>query len=218
MNTVLAINAPTFVMKIASLLSKSAGIYSYAIIIRVLLSWLPQPMQYNQYGQQVRSERPVYDFLRKITDPYMNFFRSRKLTVGRIDYSPLIALMVLNIVKSVFQIIGTYGRISLGLILAIVVNNMWSYLFSYVLFLIVALLAVRWFCGRKPYQVRNQQIMYNLDRILQKPVNFVFRIFYKNKQVADQTLVGFSLLFYLAVYITAKYGLQELINWLASLQ
>lgn len=205
MNTAIAINAPTFVMNIASLLSKLLGLYSYAIIIRVLLSWLPQQNPYQQ-------DRPVYSFLCKITDPYMNFFRSRKFTMGRVDYSPLLALMVLNIAKSALQIVGVYGKISLALIVALIIQNIWSYLFSYVLFIIVAVLGVRWFLGRNPYKGNNQQIIYTLDSFIQKPVNFVFRLFYKNRQVADQKLVGVSFVFYLVIYLGAKYGFRELIN------
>lgn len=218
MNAQIAINTSTQLMKIALLLAKLVSIYSYAIIIRVMLSWFPARPMYNQYGQPVQADRPVYDFLRKITDPYVNFFKSRKLTVGRIDYSPLFALMVLNILKSIFEIVGTYGKISIALIIAVVIQNMWSYLFSYILFILVIVMAVRWFCGRNPYNPRNRQIIYTIDSLIQKPVNFVFRLFYRNRQVADQTLVGVALLFYLGVYLGAKYGFRELINWLVSIQ
>lgn len=200
-------------VKIATFIAKLLSLYSYAIIFRVLLSWFNRPSYYNN-----NQERPVYDLLCRITDPYMNFFRSRKLTMGNIDYSPLFAVMVLSIVKSILQIFGIYGHISLALILVIIIQNVWSYLFSYIFMLLVILLAVRWFAGKKPYDERSRTIVMTLDRIIEKPVNLVFRLFYKNKTVSDQNLVFYSLLFYLAVYLGARYGFRALTDYLLKLQ
>lgn len=218
MNATLAINAPSAIMKIASLIARLCSIYSYAIIIRVLLSWTGSRSYYDQYGRPVSQDRPVYDFLCKITDPYMNFFRSKNLTIGRIDYSPLFALMVLNIVKSAFQIIGSYGKISIALLLAVILQNLWSYIASYILLIVVIMLAIRWYCGRKLYDPRYRNAVNNFDRILQIPVNFVFRLFYKNKTVSEQKLIVTSFLFYLGIYLLAKYGFRALIGYLVQLQ
>ena len=215
MNTGFVINTPTSIMKAALLVAKLVSLYSYAIIGRVLLSWFGNSRMYDQYGRPVNQRRPVYDFLCRITDPYMNFFKSRKLVLaGRIDYSPLFALMVLSILKSLFQILGTYGRISIAIVLAVVVQNLWSYLFSYIFFMLVILLGIRWFAGRKPYDVRSRNIVMQLDRILQKPVNFVFRLFYSRKTVPEQTLAGTAFFFYLVIYLCAKYGFNRLVNLL----
>lgn len=63
-------------------------IYSYLLIIRVLLTWFPQINWYNQ----------PFAGLSQITDPYLNLFRSIIPAVGGMDFSPILAFLVLNII------------------------------------------------------------------------------------------------------------------------
>ncbi|NEQ68340.1 MAG: YggT family protein [Symploca sp. SIO1B1] len=67
-------------------------IYSTLIIVRVLLTWL----QMFGWANQVAS------FLSPITDPYLNLFRSFIPTFGGLDFSPVVAIIVLNIVSDSF--------------------------------------------------------------------------------------------------------------------
>ncbi|NES24398.1 MAG: YggT family protein [Symploca sp. SIO3E6] len=67
-------------------------IYSTLIIVRVLLTWL----QMFSWANQVAS------FLSPITDPYLNLFRSFIPTFGGLDFSPVVAIIVLNIVSDSF--------------------------------------------------------------------------------------------------------------------
>ncbi|MCX7593752.1 MAG: YggT family protein [Fischerella sp.] len=63
-------------------------IYSTLLIIRVLLSWFPNINWYNQ----------PFAALSQITDPYLNIFRNIIPPLGGIDFSPILAFVVLNIV------------------------------------------------------------------------------------------------------------------------
>lgn len=63
-------------------------IYSTLLIIRVLLTWFPSINWYNQ----------PFAALSQISDPYLNLFRSVIPPLGGIDFSPILAFLVLQIV------------------------------------------------------------------------------------------------------------------------
>ena len=68
------------------------------IIARVILSWVP-----------VRQGGLLYDIvavLDSVTGPYLNFFRRIIPPMGGVDFSPVIALLALNLAERlVFNII-----------------------------------------------------------------------------------------------------------------
>ncbi len=66
----------------------------WAILIRVLLSWLPMAnIRIDPYNPAVR-------LLYAITDPILEPLR-RYTTVGMIDLSPLVALLLLDVLRRV---------------------------------------------------------------------------------------------------------------------
>ncbi len=76
-------------------LSQTLLIYSYLLIIRVLLSWFPNLDQSN----------PILTNLYSITDPYLNVFRGIIPAIGGIDISPILAFLLLNFVQSLVNYI-----------------------------------------------------------------------------------------------------------------
>ena len=66
------------------------NIYSILLIVRVLLSWF----QTAEWAGQIIS------FLSPITDPYLNLFRSIIPPLGGIDFSAILAFLLLNVVQS----------------------------------------------------------------------------------------------------------------------
>ena len=70
---------------LADLLNAGLNLYSLAVVARVLLSWVnPDPFN------------PIVQFLHQATDPYLDLFRRVIPTIGPIDISPIIALLVLQ--------------------------------------------------------------------------------------------------------------------------
>lgn len=61
-------------------------IYFVLILIRVLLSWFPNIDWYSA----------PFSFLSQLTDPYLNLFRSIIPPLGGIDFSPMLAIFVLQ--------------------------------------------------------------------------------------------------------------------------
>ncbi|MBN1994198.1 MAG: YggT family protein [Anaerolineae bacterium] len=64
----------------------------WAILIRVLLSWLPMA------GVRIDPYNPAIRFLYAITDPILEPLR-KFTTIGMIDLSPLVALIGLDILR-----------------------------------------------------------------------------------------------------------------------
>jgi YggT family protein len=69
-------------------LANFLNIYLVLILVRVLLSWF----QTAGWAQQTMS------VLSPVTDPYLNIFRSFIPPLGGIDISPILAILLLQIV------------------------------------------------------------------------------------------------------------------------
>lgn len=69
-------------------------VFWWAVLIRVLLSWLPMA------GIRIDPYNPAIRLLFSITDPILDPLR-RYTTIGMIDLSPLIALIGLDILRRI---------------------------------------------------------------------------------------------------------------------
>ncbi len=67
---------------------------SLAILARVILSWLPMA------GVRIDPYHPVIRILYQITDPILDPIR-RFSTFGMIDFSPIVALILLEVIRRV---------------------------------------------------------------------------------------------------------------------
>lgn len=73
------------------------NIYLVLIFIRILLSWF----------QTAEWAASAMSFLSPITDPYLNIFRSFIPPLGGLDLSPLLAILVLQLVASLLPALGS---------------------------------------------------------------------------------------------------------------
>lgn len=69
------------------------NIYFALLIIRILLSWFPN----------VNWMNPPFSILSQLTDPYLNLFRSIIPPLGGIDFSPILAIFLLQFVANVLS-------------------------------------------------------------------------------------------------------------------
>jgi len=150
---------------LAALLS----VYMLILFIRILLSWF-----------QPRRLGKVYDIIYRITEPYLKIFRRLKfLHTGRFDFSSLVAIISLVIVENIFLTLATYGRITFGIILALLVRAAWS-AGSFILFFYIIIIVVRFFSlvasrnynapGWQSLDSMIQPLMFRLNRII-RPKN-----------------------------------------------
>lgn len=71
-------------------LSTFVSIYLVLLFIRILLSWFPNIDFYN----------PPFSVLSQLTDPYLNIFRRFIPPLGGLDFSAILAILVLQIIQS----------------------------------------------------------------------------------------------------------------------
>lgn len=87
--------------QIANLLSMAVTIYTYALFIYILMSWIP--------GAR---ESSIGDFFARICEPYLEQFRKIIPPIGMIDISPIVAIFVLHLAKiGVFALLDMFVRI-----------------------------------------------------------------------------------------------------------
>ncbi len=71
-------------------LSTFITIYTGLLFVRILLTWFPNISFYDQ----------PFATLAQLTDPYLNLFRSIIPPLGGMDFSPMLAIIVLQLVGS----------------------------------------------------------------------------------------------------------------------
>ena len=77
---------------IFEVLSQTLSIYSFLLLIRVLLTWFPS----------IDWSNGVLSALCSITDPYLNIFRGVIPPIGGFDISSILAFLLLNFLQGQF--------------------------------------------------------------------------------------------------------------------
>jgi len=67
------------------------NIFFFLIILRIFLSWIPN----------VKWENQPWKTIREVTDLYLNIFRRIIPPFGGLDFSPIIAIIVLQIIQNI---------------------------------------------------------------------------------------------------------------------
>ena len=83
--------------EIFAVLGQTLSIYSFILIIRILLTWFPG----------IDWSNSVLSALTSITDPYLNIFRGIIPPIGGFDISSLLAFLLLNVIQQ--ALLGAAG-------------------------------------------------------------------------------------------------------------
>lgn len=78
-----------FLAKINHFIDTFITFYSILIVLRIFLSWLPD----------IDWDKQPVKFVRLACDPYLDFFRAFVPPLGGLDFSPIVALLFLNILQ-----------------------------------------------------------------------------------------------------------------------
>jgi YggT family protein len=172
-----------------NILGGITGLYMILITVRILLTWF----RGGTYG------RP-YEILQNITDPYLNWFRRFSfLRTGMFDLSPVAALAVLSVLNQIFNTIGSFGRISLGLILALLLSALWSAC-AFILGFFIVILILRLIA-----YLTNRDVYYSFWRVIDviaQPVLYrINRLLFRNRLVNYLTGIISALVLLLALRI-----------------
>ena len=202
-------SAPPWLMNIASFLAAIISLYSLLIWVRILLTWIRLP------GQKV--DNPLSHYLGKIVDPYLNLFKGiSTFRRSHVDLTPLIALAALSVLQSILRLFGSFGKITLGMVLALMLSTLWSFLLSPILWLVMAMLGVRlFFCYKRGPNTMAYIKM--IDSLVGGILNWVQRLIYKDKSINDRQLVLTSLIFFIVVYLASSVLIQFLVTFFAKL-
>lgn len=169
-------------MFIFRLLSSLISIYTLLCIVRIVLTWIPD-LNYSAFGQ----------FLSKICDPYLNIFRRiRLLQIGAVDLSPILAIGILSIASSFIGQIIAFGRFSIGILLASVIQVCWTAISS-ILTIYNILILIRLIVAllKKDY---SSNIWQTLDRIIYPVQNKITNLIFKNKIISNTLSLGITLI------------------------
>jgi YggT family protein len=172
-----------------NILGGLTGLYMILITIRILLTWFRGGV----YG------RP-YEILQNITDPYLNWFRRFSfLQTGMFDLSPVAALAVLSVLNQIFNTVASFGRISLGIILALLLSAFWSAV-SFILGFFIIVLILRFIA-----YLTNRDVYHSFWRIIDvisQPVLYrINRLIFRNRLVNYLTGIISALVLLLALRI-----------------
>jgi len=160
---------------LASVISFAVSLYSLLIIVRILLSWV-------SLGEE-SSFHEVYGFLERVTEPFLKFFRRIPgLQRAGFDFSPVAALVTLGIISSIFNTLAQQGRISVGIVLAIILQALWS-IFAFFLLIFIILLIIRLVMdySQSPGAARYAPI---LDMLVKHPVNAAHKLFFRGQPIS----------------------------------
>lgn len=79
----------SLVLLLFQTLTTFISIYTALLFIRILLSWFPNINWFD----------PPFSILSQLTDPYLNIFRSIIPPLGGLDFSPILGLLLLQILQ-----------------------------------------------------------------------------------------------------------------------
>ncbi|MBT3272213.1 MAG: YggT family protein [Spirochaetales bacterium] len=167
---------------ILRIISGALSVYMLLLFIRILLTW---------FSGEGSLGRPQ-EILKSVTDPYLNIFRRIPfLRSGRIDFSPIAAIISLGIVFNIVEKLRYSGNISLGFILALIVSALWSAAFFILGFFIilVAIRLVAVLIGRTSFNPFWQTI----DLMVNPILSFIQRQILRGRQLSYKTGLGVGL-------------------------
>lgn len=174
------------------------------IIFRVLLSWF-----------QGRINGRGVEILMKITDPYLNKFRSFSwLRFGMLDFSPVVAIAVLGMVSQICTSLAVSGTLDPMLIVVYILNTIWSFI-SFFINLFIALMIFR-LVTVLFFSTWNHQILFQIDSLLYKAVARILG-FFTTKTVKFSTGLAISAGILLVIRIGLGFGFSWLFSFLMSL-
>ena len=181
--------------QVAEFISTLLSIYSFLIVVRIFLSW-------GNLGSARFAS--VNTFLTRITDPFLQLFRGLPgLQRGRLDLSPIVAMMVLGMVTNIFSILARKGSLTFGIFMAVIVSSIGSVL-SFFLFILLILMGVRLYLEyrRTPNSI---QFIAILDGLVGGITTRVHSIIFSGKEVPSSTLLIASTVTVAVINLLARF-------------
>ncbi|MCK5672425.1 MAG: YggT family protein [Spirochaetales bacterium] len=154
--------------------------YMLLLFIRIIITWFSG----SDFG------RP-YEILKSITDPYLNYFRQFTfLKFGMMDFSSIAGILLLVILLNILNTISSYGSITFGLILAIILGAVWSAV-NFLITFFIMLIFIRLITGMIN-ATRQSPLMTTIETIISPVTNIVYHKIFKNNNITYTTCLAVS--------------------------
>ncbi len=178
------------------------SVYMILLMIRVMLTWFRMA----QNGQFFR-------YLAAVTDPYLNWFRRfSALRFGMIDFSPIVAFVILGFVINICNSIAAYGKVTIGVILALLVNGLWS-IVSFIIILMIIFIVIRLLGATIARNGIIAQMAAGIDSIIEPIISWVRKTIFRNRFTPYTTQLGVSIAILVVLDIAGRF----LFNYLTRL-
>lgn len=172
-------------------ISSLISVYSLVCLARVVMSWMPN-LEYTTVGR----------FLASVCDPYLNWFRRFSFSrIGAFDFSPIFALGLLSVASMTFSTLAVTGRITVGVILAGILQVLWSFA-AFLLNIFIVLMVIRLVYDLL-HRYSYSQFWTVVDRMLNPPIARVTGFFFRTQVISYRS----SLALTLTVMIVLRVGL-----------
>ena len=176
------------IFSLFSALASAVSLYSLLCIARVFFTWVPD-LNYSPFGK----------LLARICDPWLNAFRRFNFTRNSpVDISPVISVGVLLMLSSVFRHIARSRSFSPLVIIAVIVQMVWSVASSLLTFFNILLLV------RLIAELLNKtqsRIWYNVDQVLNPIIYKIPAFFMRGRFIRPKTAMLITLVCGAAVQI-----------------
>jgi YggT family protein len=179
--------------------------YLFLILIRVLLTWF----QGVEYGKP-------YQLICSLTDPYLNYFRRFSfLRLSMLDLSPIAGMLVLVVVLDLLTRIIQQGKLSVGLVLAVIVSSVWSAV-SFLLTLFIILTVIRFVMSLSGVNSVGAFVR-TVDMLVSPLLEKVRKTFFKKRFVTYNTILATTGVILIALSIAGRFLIAMLTGLLLGL-
>lgn len=178
--------------QLLSAVSFLINIYMMIIFVRIMLTW------FSWTGGS-----GLLDVLARITDPYLNWFRRFPIfRMGNLDLSPVAALGILSLVNRIFNSLALYGHITVGIVLAMILQVAWGVV-SFILGFLIIILILRLICHLA--KQNSYGTFWRIVDSISQPVLFrINRILFKDRIVSYGTGLVISIVSLGIIYLVLR--------------
>ena len=179
--------------------------YMLLLFIRIIITWFSG----SDFGKP-------YEILTAITDPYLNYFKKFSfLKFGMMDFSSIAGILLLVIILNILNTISSYGSITFGLILVIILGAVWSAA-NFLITFFIMLILIRLITGMLN-ATRQSPIMTTIETIISPVTNLVYHKVFKNNNITYTTCLAVSGAILLALLLGGNALTNYLGNFLGNL-
>jgi YggT family protein len=165
----------------------------------------------------VPSGGKITGILARVTDPYLNWWRQKfPLRAGILDLSPLAGIAAISVAQTICTEIARRGRISLGIILAVLLSAVWSVVSFILVFCIIVLVLrlIGYFCNANIYTSPFWRIVNAVSQPLLYRVN---RIVFGKRLVGYKTGIISAVIVFAALWIGGRFVMGMLTGFLSGM-